>query len=227
MERSVNIPTLRVKAGAFTYQWWKNIFDRLLALLAIVTLSPLLMLIAIGIRIDSPGSPLFRQERVGKDGSRFTVYKFRTMRVNNDDRDFKAYVRKCIEENAPYQMDENGQPVYKIVHDPRITRFGVLLRKTNLDELPQFLNVLKGDMSLVGPRPDIPYAVQMYKDWHLKRFSAMPGITGLWQVSKRKSLSFDDQVRLDIDYITRQSPVLDAKILLLTIRTILTRDGSS
>jgi lipopolysaccharide/colanic/teichoic acid biosynthesis glycosyltransferase len=226
----IHVVFQRLKEGmhhCFTYNRWKGISDRLLALLAIVLSSPVLALIAIGIRLDSPGSSLFRQERVGKGGCRFTAYKFRTMYMSNDESDYRAYLRKYIVENVPYKMDQNGQRIYKVVDDPRVTRFGSLLRKTNLDELPQLFNVLKGEMSFVGPRPDIPFAVEMYKDWHWKRFSATPGITGLWQVYGRKNLSFDDMVRLDIEYIERQSPVLDARILLLTVRTILTRDGSS
>ncbi len=210
----------------FTYPWWKGIFDRLLALLSIVLLSPLSVLIVIGIRLDSPGSPIFCQERVGKDGHRFTAYKFRTMHINNDDSEYKEYLQKYILENAPYRLDQQGRGIYKVVDDPRVTKFGALLRKTNLDELPQLFNVLKREMSFVGPRPDIPFAVEMYNDWQRKRLSATPGITGLWQVCGRKSLSFDDMVRLDIDYIERQSPLLDAKILLRTAGSVLTRDGS-
>jgi len=198
----------------------------LLAALVIVLSSPLLALIAIGVRFDSPGGALFRQERVGKDGRNFIAYKFRTMFINNDDQDYKAYLRKYILENAPYQLDQHGQAVYKVVNDPRVTRFGTLLRKTNLDELPQLFNVLKGEMSFIGPRPDIPFAVDIYQAWHHKRLSVTPGITGLWQVNGRRNLPFDDMVRLDIEYIERQSPLLDVKILLRTMRTVLMGDGS-
>jgi lipopolysaccharide/colanic/teichoic acid biosynthesis glycosyltransferase len=209
-----------------TYQLWKSISDRVSALLAIVILSPLLALIALGIRLDSPGSPIYRREQVGEDGHLFTAYKFRTMHINNDGHVYKAYITKYILENAPYKIDQNGQAVYKIVDDPRVTRFGALLRKTNLDELPQLFNMLKGEMSLIGPRPDIPFAVTLYKDWHRKRLRVKPGITGLWQVCGRKNLPFEAMVRLDIKYIKRQSLLLDAKILLLTVRTVLSRDGS-
>lgn len=210
----------------FAYSCWKGILDRLLAVLGIVVLSPLLALIAIGIRVDSPGSPIFAQERVGKDGCRFTAYKFRTMHVNNDDSDYKAYLRRLITQGVPYGVDRQGRPVYKVADDPRVTRVGALLRKTNLDELPQLFNMLKGEMSFVGPRPDIPFAVELYEDWHKKRFSVKPGITGLWQVCGRAGLSFDQMVRLDIDYVERQSPLLDGKIMLLTVGTVLGRDGS-
>jgi lipopolysaccharide/colanic/teichoic acid biosynthesis glycosyltransferase len=210
----------------FTYQWWKGTFDRVLALLAIVILSPLLALIAIVIRLDSPGGAIFRREQVGEKGRIFTAYKFRTMDIDNDDKEYKAYLVKYICEDAPYTKDQNGQAVYKVVDDSRVTRIGALLRRTNLDELPQFFNMLKGEMSLIGPRPDIPFAVNMYKDWHRKRLSVKPGITGLWQVCGRKCIPFEGMVRLDIHYIKRQSIFLDAKILLLTIVTILKMDGS-
>ncbi len=229
-ERSFTpVTSLTNKKGArclSTYQWWKGILDRVLALLAIVTLSPLLSLIAIGIRLDSPGGAIFRRKQVGENGQLFTVYKFRTMHTNNDDHDYKAYLVKYIIENTPYTIDQNGQALYKVVDDPRVTRFGALLRKTNLDELPQLFNVLKGEMSLVGPRPDIPFAVGMYKYWHHKRLGVKPGITGLWQVCGRKCLPFEGMVRLDISYIKRQSLLLDARILLLTVGTVLKMDGS-
>jgi lipopolysaccharide/colanic/teichoic acid biosynthesis glycosyltransferase len=210
----------------FTYLWWKGIFDRVLALLAIVILSPFLTIIAIGIRLDSPGSAIFRRKQVGQNGRTFTAYKFRSMYTNNDDSKYRAYLVKYITENAPYTIDSNGQAVYKVINDSRVTRFGAILRKTNLEELPQLFNVLKGEMSFIGPRPDIPFAVGMYKDWHRKRFSVKPGITGLWQVCGRKCIPFEGMVRLDISYIKRQSLLLDAKIFLLTIGTILRRDGS-
>lgn len=210
----------------FTYLWWKDIFDRLFTFLGIVVLSPLLVLIAIGIRLDSPGSPIFRREQVGQGGRIFTAYKFRTMHIDNNDHEYKAYLVRYVLQNAPYRTSQGGEPIYKVVDDPRVTRFGALLRKTNLDELPQLFNVLKGEMSLIGPRPDIPFAVAMYKDWHRKRLYVKPGITGLWQVCGRKSLPFEGMVRLDIDYIKRQSLGLDARIFLLTVGTILKMDGS-
>jgi lipopolysaccharide/colanic/teichoic acid biosynthesis glycosyltransferase len=207
------------------YTWWKNIVDRFLALLLIVALSPLLAIIAIVVRIDSPGNPIFRQERIGKDGCRFTIYKFRTMYQNNDDSKYKTFLQKYVLENADSRLDENGQDIYHLIRDPRVTRLGKLLRKTGLDELLQLVNVLKGDMSFIGPRPDIPFTVAMYEPHHRDRLRVRPGITGLWQVSGRRSLTFDEMVRLDTDYIKRQSPLLDAKIGLLTVREILMRDG--
>ncbi len=204
----------------------KSVLDRVSALLALFALSPLIAVIAIVIRLDSPGNPIYSQERVGKDGRKFTAYKFRTMTAGNDDSQYKSYIKEYVLEQKPFTVDECGEPVYKIVGDNRVTRFGAFLRRTNLDEIPQFLNVLKGDMSLVGPRPDIPYAVQMYRDWHLKRLQVKPGITGLWQVSHRNGMSFDRMVQLDIEYIDRRSIILDARIALRTVAVMFGRDGS-
>jgi lipopolysaccharide/colanic/teichoic acid biosynthesis glycosyltransferase len=208
-----------------SYPLWKSVADRLVAFVGIVVLSPLLLLIAIVIRLDSPGNPIFAQVRVGKDGHTFTAYKFRTLYVNNNNSHYREYLTKYVLENVPYRLDKNGQGIYK-VDDMKTTRFGTMLRKTNLDELPQFFNVLKGEMSLVGPRPDVPFAVSMYTAHHLKRLGVKPGITGLWQIYGRKNLSFEDMVRLDLEYIEKQSLLLDAKILWQTAGIILSRDGS-
>jgi lipopolysaccharide/colanic/teichoic acid biosynthesis glycosyltransferase len=210
----------------FTYRWWKNIIDRSLAMLLIIVLSPLLGLVALVIKLDSPGSIIFRREQVGENGKRFTLYKFRTMHNNNNDYKYKAYLIKYILEDAPYKITENGEGVYKVIDDTRVTKFGSILRMTNIDEIPQLFNILKGDMSFIGPRPDIPFSVNMYNDWHLQRLRIKPGITGLWQVSSRKMCSFRDMVKLDIEYIQKQSLFLDIKIFLLTIAIILRMDGS-
>jgi lipopolysaccharide/colanic/teichoic acid biosynthesis glycosyltransferase len=210
----------------FSYRFWKNVIDRVLALSAIVILSPLLGIIALAIKLDSRGSILFPREQVGEKGKKFTALKFRTMHTDNDDAEYKQYLVRYVLENAPYKINPDGQAIYKVVDDPRVTRFGSLLRKSNLDELPQLINILKGEMSFVGPRPDVPFAVSMYQAWHLKRLNAKPGITGLWQVCSRKELPFEGMVRLDISYIKRQSLLLDIKIMLLTVGTILRGDGS-
>jgi lipopolysaccharide/colanic/teichoic acid biosynthesis glycosyltransferase len=213
-------------AGIRNYRWWKSVLDRIIAFLVCVTLAPFMAIIVFVIRLDSRGRAIFKREQIGENGRKFIAFKFRTMHANNDDNEYKKYLVKYIMENAPYRIGPEGNPVYKVDNDPRVTRFGALLRKTNMDELPQFFNVLKGEMSLVGPRPDIPFAVAMYKDWHLKRLSVKPGITGLWQVCRRKCLPFEGMVRLDLEYIKKQSLLLDIKIIFLTAVTIFKRDGS-
>ena len=205
-----------------TYSWWKNMFDRLGALLALLILSPLLVAIAIIIRLDSKGNPIFSQERVGKNEQRYTLYKFRTMYKDHDDSKYQEYMQQYVQENSSSLMDENGEDKYELINDPRITRIGSLIRRSSLDELPQLINILKGDMSFVGPRPDIPFAVGFYKDHHRKRFQVKPGVTGLWQVfPDRRRITFEDMVQLDIDYIDRQSLFLDVKIVFLTAFEIL------
>jgi lipopolysaccharide/colanic/teichoic acid biosynthesis glycosyltransferase len=207
------------------YPQLKGIGDRLLAGVGLVAISPVLLMIAVIIRLDSPGNALFVQERVGRNGRHFKAYKFRTMFVKNDDTEYKTYLKKYVVANQPYRVDESGQAIYR-VEKPPVTRVGRIMRKTNLDELPQLVNVVKGEMSLVGPRPDIPYAVAMYQDWHRGRLAVTPGMTGLWQVSGRKTLSFEDMVRLDLEYVRKQSLSLDAKILLKTVGVVLKMDGS-
>lgn len=213
-------------ANLHKYRWWKILFDRALALMLIIVLSPLIALVSLIIRLDSKGNVIFRREQVGENGKRFTLYKFRTMQKNNNDYKYKSYLIRYILEDAPYTRKENGQGVYKVIDDPRVTRFGAVLRKSNIDELPQLFNILKGDMSFIGPRPDIPFAVNMYHDWHLQRLKIKPGISGLWQVSQRKECSFKEMVNLDIEYINKQSLLLDTKIFFKTILLILKMDGS-
>ena len=153
-----------------TYSFWKGVFDRLVALCVIVVLSPLLALIAIGIRIDSPGSSLFQQERVGKDGQRYILYKFRTMNKDHDVSKYHEYMQQYVQENSACLFNESGDDKFELINDPRITRVGSQLRRLNLDEFPQLINMLKGEMSLIGPRPDIPLAVEFYKEHHKQRF---------------------------------------------------------
>lgn len=209
-----------------TYVSCKEFLDRISAILLIAMAAPAMACIALLIRIDSPGSPIFTQERVGQNSRTFRIYKFRTM-INADDSHYKDYVRRLITEGTPYKVDRQGEAIFKIIDDPRITRFGALLRKTNLDELPQIINVLKGDMSLVGPRPDIPFAVEIYDEWHRRRLLTKPGMTGFWQVSGSNRVSFDEMVRLDLEYIEKQSLILDAKIILQTVWLVLVPIGRS
>lgn len=189
-----------------------------------LVLSPIFLLIAVVVRLTSKGPILFRQQRVGQYGARFTFLKFRSMYVNNSAEIHKEYVKKLIAGTA----DQKGRDgVFKIVDDPRITPIGRFLRRTSLDELPQFLNVLRGDMSLVGPRPPLCYEVEAYDVWHRRRLlEARPGITGLWQVSGRCRTRFDEMVRLDLQYARKQSLALDLKILLRTPAAVLSGDGA-
>jgi lipopolysaccharide/colanic/teichoic acid biosynthesis glycosyltransferase len=186
--------------------------------LLLVLCAPLLLIIAAAVKATSQGPVFFKQYRVGQYGRRFTFLKFRSMRADNDPSVHREYVTKLIAgeaERVPSHTEDKG--VYKLANDKRITPIGRFLRKTSLDELPQFLNVLKGDMSLVGPRPPIPYELAAYQTWHRRRvLEVKPGITGLWQVTGRSRVKFDDMVRLDLRYAMSWSPWLDVKILMRT-----------
>ena len=186
--------------------------------LLILLFAPLFAAIAAVIKASSRGPVLFRQQRVGQYGRRFTFLKFRSMHLNNDHNEHKEYVTKLIAGNAErISLNGTGEGVYKLANDRRITPIGRLLRRTSLDELPQFFNVLLGDMSLVGPRPPIPYELAAYETWHRRRLlQVKPGITGLWQVQGRNRVPFDDMVRLDLLYATSWTPFLDFKILMRT-----------
>ncbi|HEX8284668.1 MAG TPA: sugar transferase [Pyrinomonadaceae bacterium] len=199
----------------------KRAFDISVAALALVLLSPLWVLMALLIKLDSKGPVLYRQERVGMDGRIFLFLKFRTMRAGADDAAHREFQRKYIAGRPETNLGDPSRPVYKLHDDPRVTRTGRWLRRTSLDELPQLLNVLRGDMSVVGPRPPIPYEVEAYALWHRKRLDMKPGMTGLWQVSGRNRLSFDEMVRLDLFYIENWSLWLDLKIMLRTLPVLL------
>lgn len=199
----------------------KRVMDILGSTLALVFLSPLFLAVAFAVKMSSPGPILFRQERLGQFGRPFMFLKFRTMKVQNSSSIHEVYVRKLIS-GAPM---EGG--IFKIQNDPRVTRIGSFLRKASLDELPQFWNVLKGEMSLVGPRPPVPYEAEMYDLWHRRRFlSAKPGVTGLWQVTGRSRTTFAEMVRLDLRYVESCSPWLDLKILWQTPLAVLTGSGA-
>lgn len=194
----------------------------------LILCSPLLLIIAAAIKATSRGPVLFRQQRVGQYGRYFTFLKFRSMQINNDQSVHQEYVTKLIANEADSKpLNRNGEGVYKLTNDTRITRVGKILRRTSLDELPQFLNVLEGDMSLVGPRPPIPYELEAYQTWHRRRvLDVKPGITGLWQVTGRSRVKFDEMVRLDLRYATSWSPWLDFKILLRTPLAIIKGVGA-
>ena len=190
--------------------------------------APILVMIAAAIKMTSKGPVLFRQKRVGQYGQQFTFLKFRSMKVNNDHSVHKEYVTKFIASQASKQPSNGSSGgVYKLTSDPRVTRVGKLLRRTSLDELPQFLNVLKGEMSLVGPRPPIPYELAAYQTWHRRRvLEVKPGITGLWQVTGRSRVNFDEMVRLDLRYATSWSPSLDFTILMRTPLAVIRGEGA-
>ncbi|HEY0762021.1 MAG TPA: sugar transferase [Pyrinomonadaceae bacterium] len=194
----------------------KRTFDLLVAALSIVLLLPLWLLVALIIKLDSRGPVFYTQERVGMDGRLFLLYKFRTMKAGADPELHREYQKAFIAGRAEANVGNDSKPTYKLLADPRITRIGKILRRTSLDEVPQLLNVLSGDMSIVGPRPPIPYEVEAYELWHRKRLDMKPGLTGLWQVSGRNRLPFEEMVRLDLFYIENWSLLLDLKIILRT-----------
>ena len=208
----------------------KRGIDILGSSLLLLIFSPLLAAIALAIKLGSEGQVIFEQERVGRFGARFKCLKFRTMYANNDPKIHRDYVQHLITGKGAKgkESETRSEPaVYKITSDPRVTPIGRFLRKTSLDEFPQFWNVLRGEMSLVGPRPALPYEFELYDDWHRRRaFGMKPGITGLWQVSGRSSVCFDDMVRLDLRYSQRWSLWLDLKILLATPHAALKGDGA-
>lgn len=198
-----------------TYQIAKRVMDVTISLLTLPLWLPLLASLALIIRITSPGAPVvFKQCRTGKGGRRFEMYKFRTMVPNAEE----------MKTNLVH-LNELQWPDFKITNDPRVTPLGKFLRKTSLDELPQILNVLKGEMSLVGPRPT-SFGPETYKLWHTHRLDVMPGITGLWQVFGRAQLEFDDRLRLDIAYIERASIRMDIYILFLTVLAVFQQRGA-
>jgi exopolysaccharide biosynthesis polyprenyl glycosylphosphotransferase len=202
----------------------KYAFDALITLPATVLLLPLFAVISLAIKANSKGPVFYRANAVGKNGKPFTMYKFRSMRVDGGSDVHKNYVTRLIKGEIRPET-EGGRPL-KVTEDPRITKVGHLLRKTSLDELPQILNVLKGQMSLVGPRPCLPYEFEIYKDWHKKRLSIRPGITGLWQVAGRSEVAFEDMVLLDLYYVYNRSISLDMNVVYETIFAVLAKKGA-
>jgi exopolysaccharide biosynthesis polyprenyl glycosylphosphotransferase len=210
-----------------TSQLTKRAIDVIGSLLALTLLSPLYVIIAVAIKLTSKGPILFKQDRVGQYGIRFSFLKFRSMYYKSDAKIHQEYVRRLISGKHDGKGADSIGNVYKIKDDPRVTPVGKFLRKTSLDEIPQFFNVLMGEMSLVGPRPPIPYEVEAYEVWHRRRFlEAKPGITGLWQVEGRSRTKFDEMVRLDLRYVKTWSPWLDIKILLRTPAAVFRGDGA-
>jgi len=194
--------------------FWKRAFDIVVSLLAMILLSPLFLLFALYLRIVSPGPVFFRQERVGYLGRRFTIWKFRTMHVNAD---------ASVHQNHLHDLITNEKAMAKLDNDKdsRIIPYGYLIRSAGIDELPQLINVLRGDMSLIGPRPCLPYEAREFASWQLRRFDAVPGLTGLWQVSGKNRTTFKEMMRLDIGYARNRALLLDAMIFLKTVPAII------
>lgn len=199
----------------------KRILDLVVALTALTLLALPLLIVALLIKLDSRGPILFKQTRMGRDFRPFPMYKFRSMRSDTDTSRHEEFMRKVIQEGKGEVDPATGQRVFKEKDDPRITRVGRFIRRYSIDELPQLLNVVRGDMSIVGPRPPVPYEVAMYREQHMPRMSAKPGITGLWQVSGRNAVGFDEMVRMDITYMENWSILTDIKIILQTIPVVL------
>ncbi|MGQ9492932.1 MAG: sugar transferase [Anaerolineae bacterium] len=206
---------------ASLYPLAKRWMDAIIAALLLFLLSPIMALIALAIWLDSPGPVIFRQERVGQFGRTFIMLKFRSMYMNADEQVHRQFAKQYINGFASKGSSIQGQTVFKPNGDKRITRVGKWLRRTSLDELPQLINVLRGEMSLVGPRPAVRYEVEEYSPWHMQRLTVPPGLTGLAQISGRSGLTFDKIVRLDIEYIQRRSLALDMAILFKTIPVVL------
>jgi lipopolysaccharide/colanic/teichoic acid biosynthesis glycosyltransferase len=206
----------------------KRLMDIIGSALALILCTPLFLMMAIAIKASSKGPVFFKQQRVGQYGRRFTFLKFRSMHINNDSSAHREYVKKLIAGQAEREASSGkGEGVYKLTNDRRVTRVGKFLRRTSLDELPQLLNVLEGEMSLVGPRPAIPYEVAAYDTWHRRRvLEVKPGITGPWQVNGRSRVKFDEMVRLDLQYARSWSPWMDINILMRTPRAVLRGDGA-
>jgi exopolysaccharide biosynthesis polyprenyl glycosylphosphotransferase len=193
----------------------KRAFDVLASSIALVLLAPVIAVLAVLVKLSSPGPVFYRSTRVGRGGRPFTFYKLRSMVKDAD-----------LKRRNLAHMNEADGPVFKIARDPRITGIGRFMRSTSLDEVPQFWNILKGDMSLVGPRPPIPEEVAQYEPWQLRRLDVLPGLTCLWQISGRSRIGFQEWMRLDLEYIRHQSFRLDLKILLRTIPAVLSREGA-
>jgi exopolysaccharide biosynthesis polyprenyl glycosylphosphotransferase len=204
----------------------KRLMDIVIAAGLLVATSPLFLIMALLIKRSGPGPVFFVQERLGRDGQPFLFYKFRTMEHNSDDAIHRQFAAMFINGDEEGCRKSNGnRKIFKMSQDPRVTRIGSWLRRTSLDELPQIFNVLRGDMSLVGPRPPIVYEIEHYQPWHMERLKVTPGLTGLWQVSGRSSVPFEEMVRLDVHYINHWSLWMDLRILLKTVPVVLQGTG--
>ncbi len=194
----------------------KRVFDVLAAVTLLVLLAPLMLAVYLAVRATSPGGGIFRQTRLGAGGREFVLLKFRTMAARCDERAHRDYVHRMMAGEL-----EPGDGIYKLAADPRVTRVGAFLRRTSIDELPQLVNVVRGEMSLVGPRPVLPWEADLFPHWARARFAVPPGLTGLWQVSGRNRLTMLEGLRLDIEYVARARPLYDLGILLRTVPALL------
>lgn len=204
---------------------WKRIFDLVATTAGGLLILPLLAVIALLVKLSSPGPVLYRQVRIGKGGRPFAFFKFRSMRPAEEDAVHRDYARELVRSGDAAATDENGKKIYKLVDGSRVTPIGGFLRRTSLDELPQLLNVLRGEMSLVGPRPCLAFEYDLYKDWQKRRLDVTPGMTGLWQVTGRSYVTFEDMVLLDLFYIANWSFWMDVKILLRTVPVVIFGKG--
>ncbi len=205
----------RIQLKRIRYAYSKRLFDISFSIVLLLLAAPVFALVALGIKLTSRGPVLFKQVRVGRGGKHFVFYKFRSMCVDAEQ------MRQQLE-----HLNEADGPVFKIAHDPRITRFGAYIRKYSLDELPQFINIVKGDMSIVGPRPPLPCEVGLYSETHLQRLAIRPGLTCFWQIRGRNNIRFEQWMELDMEYIETMSFWQDLKIILLTIPAVLTGSGA-
>jgi lipopolysaccharide/colanic/teichoic acid biosynthesis glycosyltransferase len=199
----------------------KRIFDVLFTLLILIPLCIVMVIVAVCIRLETPGPVFFRQKRVGLNGIEFEMLKFRSMYLNGDD----SHHREAIKQYMNGSSLNGKANAYKLVDDPRVTRVGRLIRKTSIDELPQFLNVLRGQMTLVGPRPPLPYEVEEYSQRDWLRLSGKPGLTGTWQIYGRSRVPFQEMVEMDIEYLQQQSFWLDLKLIVLTVPVMISGRG--
>jgi lipopolysaccharide/colanic/teichoic acid biosynthesis glycosyltransferase len=201
----------------------KPVLDYFVAIILLILASPMFLIFAIGIKLYSPGPVFYYQKRIAKDANPFRMIKFRSMRVNADTTPHKEYVQSLIRQNT--RPRDLGKDTLKLEADPRITGLGKILRSFGLDELPQLINVLKGEMSIVGPRPSLDYELEVYEDWHKNRLGVLPGITGVWQVTAHNAVSFNEMVQIDLDYIQKANLWLDLKVMLLTPIEMLKKKG--
>ena len=227
---AISSPNLFIPADTSRYYGnqalLKRVLDIVVASAMLLVAGPLMLVIALLVKKSSPGPILFTQERLGKDGKPFSFYKFRSMENNSNDAIHRQFAAMFINgDESGCAKSNSGDKVFKLKADPRVTIIGAWIRKTSLDELPQLFNILKGEMSVVGPRPPIAYEIENYQPWHMERLKAVPGLTGLWQVSGRSSVSFEEMVRLDVQYINNWSIWWDISIILRTVPVVLWGTG--